>query len=65
MNWKVEGNYLIMSNVEGHEKSRLFKLEIASINDVYFEYYTNLSENEKTSHNPKTEKILNHYIKGK
>ena len=37
MNWKVEGNYLIMSNVEGHEESKLFKLEIASVKDDYFE----------------------------
>lgn len=65
MNWKVEGNYLIMSNVEGHEESKLFKLEIASVNDDYFEYYTNLSDEEKPFHNPKTDKILNRYVKVK
>ncbi|WP_448824002.1 LptM family lipoprotein [Capnocytophaga gingivalis] len=63
MYWKIEGNYLIMSKVDGYEESRLFKLEMASVNNEYFEYYTNLSEDEKRFHSPNTNKVVNRYIK--
>ena len=63
INWKVEGDNLIIYNVEGYNPLGHIKFEIALVEKDYFDLYVNTSNHIEGQYNERMDKVFERYKK--